>query len=288
MRIRNPRVAVSLAGNAVIVKRITLPGMSPDELRTSIYWEAKRCLPFDVADVNLDYQVLTPPAEAVVGERTLEVLLVAARRDRIAEYTDAVTRAGRIPVVVDVDVFALQNAYERGHGAAPGAAVVLLNAGAATTNLSVVQDGQPVYTRDVAIGGNAYTEALQQALDLGFGDAERLKAGTPVAGHTYRDAEAVLGAVTDDLVMEIARTLDLFRAANPGAGIRALVLSGGTSRVAGLARALESALHAPVAPLDPFQGMTVLEGRVSEEQRAALGPLAVVAAGLALRRVGDR
>lgn len=153
--IRNPRVAVSLAGNAVIVKRVTLPGMSPGELRTSIYWEAKRCVPFDVEDVNVDYQVLAPPAEAG-GERALDVLLVAAKKDRIAEYTDVVARAGRIPVVVDVDAFALQNAYERSHGSEPGSAVALLNAGAAAINLSVVQDGQPIYTRDVTIGGNAW------------------------------------------------------------------------------------------------------------------------------------
>lgn len=285
--IRNPRVAVSLAGNAVIIKRVALPGMRPDELRNSIYWEAKRCVPFDVEDVNVDYQVLAPPA-AAAGERALDVLLVAAKKDRIAEYTDAVTRAGRIPVVVDVDAFAVQNAYERSHGSEPGGAVVLLNAGAATTNLSVVQGGQPAYARDLAMGGNAYTEALQQALDLGFGDAELLKAGTPVAGRTHHDAEPVLRAVTDDLVMEVARTLDLFRAANPGSEIHTLVLSGGTSRVAGLAQALERTLDTPVAPLDPFLGMTALEGRVSEEQRAELGPLAVVAAGLALRRAGDR
>ncbi len=285
--IRNPRVAVSLAGNAVIVKRVTLPGMTPDELRTSIYWEAKRCVPFDVEDVNVDYQVLTPPAEAI-GERGLDVLLVAAKKDRIAEYTDAVTRAGRIPVVVDVDAFAVQNAYERSHGSEPGGAVVLLDAGAGATHLSVVQDGQPVYTRDVAIGGNAYTEALQQALGVGFGAAELLKAGTPAGGRMHHDAEPVLRAVTDDLVMEIARTLDLFRAAHPASEIRTLVLSGGTSRVAGLAPALEGAFDMPVAPLDPFRGMSVVEDRVSEEQRTELGPLAVVAAGLALRRVEDR
>ena len=285
--IRNPRVAVSLAGNAVIVKRVTLPAMSPGELRASIYWEAKRCLPFDVEEVNVDYQVLARSTEAA-GERGFDVLLVAARQDRIAQYTDVVAQAGRVPVVVDVDAFAVQNAYERSHGNGPGGALALVNAGAAATNLSVVQDGQPVYTRDVALGGNAYTAALQQALGLGFDDAELLKAGTPVAGRTYHDAEPVLRAVTDDLVREIARTLELSRAAGPASRIRTLVLSGGTSRVAGLAAALEGALDTPVVPLDPFRGMTALAGRVSEEQRVALGPLAVVAAGLALRRVADR
>ena len=284
--IRNPRVAVSLAGNAVIVKRVALPGMSPDELRTSIYWEAKRCVPFDVEDVNVDYQVLAPPVEAG-GEQALDVLLVAAKKDRIAACTDVVARAGRIPVVVDVDAFAVQNAYERSCGGAAGA-VALLNAGAAATNLIVVQDGQPVHARDVAIAGNAYTEALQQALGLGFDDAELLKTGTPVAGRTHHDAEPVLRAVTDDLVMEIGRTLDLFRTTNPDSPIRTLVLSGGTSRVAGLAAALEGAFDTPVAHLEPFRGMGAVEGRVGEAQTAELAPLAAVAAGLALRRVEDR
>ena len=285
--IRNPRVAVSLAGNAVIVKRVTLPAMRPDELRASIYWEARQCVPFDLDDVHLDYQVLPPPAGGG-AEAARDVLLVAAKKDRIAAYADVVTRAGRVPVVVDVDAFALQNAYERSHGGEQTGAVALLNAGAASINVNVVHDRQPVYTRDVPLGGGAYTEALQGELGLGFTDAELLKTGAPAGGKTWRDAEPVMRAVTDDLVTELARTLDLFRAAGPSNAIGGIVLSGGASRVAGLGAALAAAFDAPVRPLDPFREMTVEEGRVSEEQRRTLAPLAAVAAGLALRRVDDQ
>lgn len=284
--IRATRVAVSLAGNAVIVKRVTLPEMRPDEFGESIYWEAKQCVPFDVEDVHLDYQVLTPPADGA-GYRTRDVLIVAAKKDRIAEYADVVLRADRVPVVVDVDAFAVQNAYERSCGAGLGGVVALLNVGAALINLNVLDGGCPVFTRDVAMGGNAYTEALQTGLGLEFEDAEQLKAGAPAGGLTYGDAEPIVRAVTDRLVAEIGRTLDFFRAAAPVGKLRALVLSGGASRTKGLAAALAGDLGVEVAPLDPFREMTAGEG-VSGEQLAALAPVAAVAVGLALRRADDR
>lgn len=284
--IRATRVAVSLAGNAVIVKRVTLPEMRPDELGESIYWEAKQCVPFDVEDVHLDYQVLAPPADGA-GDRTRDVLIVAAKKDRVAEYADVVFRADRVPVVVDVDAFAVQNAYERSCGASRGGLVALLNAGAAAINLNVLDGGCPVFTRDVAIGGNAYTEALQTGLGLEFEDAERLKAGAPAGGLTYGDAEPIVRAVTDRLVMEVGKTLDFFRTAGGAGELRALVLSGGASRTDGLAAALAGDLGVEVAPLDPFREMTAGEG-VSGEQLAALAPVAAVAVGLALRRADDR
>ena len=169
-------VCASLSGNAVIVKKITLPVMTETELDESIYWEAEQYIPFDIQDVNLDYQIL----DAGTGPESrgsMDVLLVAAKREKIGDYTSVIAQAGRTPVVVDVDAFALQNAYEVNYGLEPGKVVVLLNAGASAINVNILQGDQSVFTRDISMGGNAYTEAVQKELDLPFDAAEQLKKG---------------------------------------------------------------------------------------------------------------
>src|SRR4051812_13205137 len=169
-------VAASLSGNAVIVKKISLPVMSEAELAESIYWEAEQYIPFDIQDVNLDYQIL----DAGTGpdsKGTMEVLLVAAKKEKIADYTGVISQAGRTPVLVDVDAFALQNAYEVNYGLNPGTVVVLLNAGASAININILSGDQSLFTRDISIGGNAYTEAVQKELNLPFEAAEQAKRG---------------------------------------------------------------------------------------------------------------
>src|SRR5499425_3936023 len=104
-------VCASLSGNAVIVKKITLPVMTESELGESIYWEAEQYIPFDIQDVNLDYQILDP-GTGPDSRGSLEVLLVAAKKEKIGDYTKVISQAGRAPMIVDVDAFALQNAYE--------------------------------------------------------------------------------------------------------------------------------------------------------------------------------
>ena len=134
-------LAASLSGNAVIVKKISLPIMSDAELAESIYWEAEQYIPFDIQDVNLDYQILDP-GTSPDGKGTMEVLLVAAKKEKIADYTGVIAQAGRLPVVVDVDAFALQNAYEVNYAPDPDVIVVLLNAGASAININILNGTQ--------------------------------------------------------------------------------------------------------------------------------------------------
>src|SRR6188508_3449361 len=172
-------VCASLSGNAVIVKKITLPVMTESELDESIYWEAEQYIPFDIQDVNLDYQILDtgggPDAKG-----TMDVLLVAAKKEKIADYTGVIAQAGRTPVIVDVDAFALQNAFEANYGLDPDRNIVLLNAGASAININILRGDRSVFTRDISMGGNEYTEALQKELGLPYEAAEQLKKGIPV------------------------------------------------------------------------------------------------------------
>jgi type IV pilus assembly protein PilM len=284
--IKTKDVAASLSGNAVIVKKITLPVMTESELAESIYWEAEQYIPFDIQDVNLDYQILDRGTEG--GKGTMDVLLVAAKKEKIADYTGVIAQAGRSAVVVDVDAFALQNAYEVNYGIEPGAVVVLLNAGASATNINILNGDQSVFTRDISLGGNAYTEALQKELNLPFDLADQLKRGIAVDGVTFDDARPVLRAVSENVMLEIQKTFDFFKATASSDRIDRIMLSGGASRAEGFNEMLSDRFDAPIEALDPFKRVTFDTKKFQVESAADVAPTAAVAVGLALRRVGDR
>jgi type IV pilus assembly protein PilM len=283
--IRTREVAASLSGNAVIVKKITLPAMTDAELAESIYWEAEQYIPFDIQDVNLDYQVLEAADNG--GKGTSDVLLVAAKKEKIADYTGVIAQAGRTAVVVDVDAFALQNAYEVNYGIEPGAVVVLLNAGAGATNINILSGEQSVFTRDVSIGGNAYTEALQRELNLPYEAADQLKRGLAVDGVSFDDARPVLRAVSENVMLEIQKTFDFFKATASSDRIDRIMISGGASRAEGFTEMLAERFGAPVEPFDPFKRIA-FDARKLGGEPSEIGPTAAVAVGLALRRAGDR
>jgi type IV pilus assembly protein PilM len=284
---KTKKVCASLSGNTVIVKKITLPVMTEAELRDSIYWEAEQYIPFDIQDVNLDYQILDP-GTGPDSRGSMEVLLVAAKKEKIGDYTSVITQAGRQPVVMDVDAFALQNAYEMNYGLEAGRIVVLLNAGASAININVLQGDQSVFTRDISIGGNAYTEAVQKELGLPFEVAEQLKKGVPVDGATFEDAEPVLRAVTENVLLEVQKTLEFFKAAASVDHIDQVVLSGGVSRIEDLRERLEERLQAPVEYFDPFKTVVWDARKLGGTDAADVSATAAVAVGLALRQVGDR
>src|SRR5678816_1486922 len=279
-------VCASLSGNAVIVKKITLPVMTENELAESIYWEAEQYIPLDIQDVNLDYQILDP-GTGPNSRGSMDVLLVAAKKEKISDYTNVISQAGRTPVIVDVDAFALQNAFELNYGLIPGQVVVLLNAGASAINVNILQGDQSVFTRDISMGGNAYTEAVQKDLDLPFDSAGQLKKGIPVDGATFEEAQPVLRAVTENVLLEIQKTFDFFKATASSDRIDRIMLSGGASRVDGFREMLQERFNAPVEEFDPFRAIAwdtkKLGGEAVEHASTA-----AVAVGLALRKVGDR
>src|SRR5689334_9134160 len=245
---KTKEVAASLSGNAVIVKKISLPVMTEAELAESIYWEAEQYIPFDIQDVNLDYQILNPGAAGDGG--TMEVLLVAAKKEKIADYTGVISQAGRVPVIVDVDAFALQNAYEVNYGLEADAVVVLLNAGASAININIITGDQSVFTRDISMGGNSYTESVQKELNLPFESAEQIKRGQPVEGVTFEEVQPILHAMTENVLLEIQKTFDFFKATASSDRIDRIVVSGGASRVDGFTTSLQERFNTAVESFD--------------------------------------
>ena len=175
-KIKTKDVATSVSGHSVIVKRVSMPLMTEEELYDRIQAEASQHIPFDIADVNLSHQLL----EAT--ENQMDVLLVAVKKDKILNHTNVLAQAGKTPVVVDIDAFALQNCFEVNYEPDPSQVVALLNVGASVMNINIMRGWTPLFTRDVSVGGNQYTDALQKELDLSFEDAEKLKMGGTLAG----------------------------------------------------------------------------------------------------------
>ena len=285
-KIKTSDVATSVSGNAVIVKKISLPQMSPEELAESIHWEAEQYIPFDIQDVNLDYQVVGQGSGSAAG--TMDVLLVAAKKEKIADYTGVISQAGRSPVIVDVDAFALQNAYEVNYGLDPSLVVALVNFGASAVNINILSGGQSLFTRDISIGGNAYTDALQRELNIPYETADALKRGLHVEGYSMELARPTIRAVTENVLLEIQKTFDFFRGTTGSDRIDRLVVSGGASRVDGFVDMLAERFDSHVELFDPFKKVSFDADKFGVMSAADVQATSAVAVGLALRKVGDR
>ncbi len=279
--IRNPNFGGSLSGHSVIIKKIQLPSMTDSELAESIQWEAEQYIPFDINDVNLDYVVLDSGA----GD-TMDVLLVAVKKDRIADYTSVIVQAGKDPVLVDVDVFALQNAFEANYSA-DGETAALVNIGASVMNINVLHRGTSIFWRDVAFGGNQYTEAIQRELNLPREDAERLKLGDQIGEHSLQQVMGVLNSVSEDLAAELQKTIDFFVATSSVDRLDRLVLAGGSAQVLNLDEVLKERFQVDVEIMNPFRNIRYSESDFDPEWINRHAPAMSVAVGLAVRTVGD-
>jgi type IV pilus assembly protein PilM len=286
LRIRNPQVATALYGHSVIVKRISLPTMSEAELAESIHWEAEQYIPFAIEDVNLDYQVLE--GSSLSGEGNLDVLLAAAKKDKINDYVSVITQAGLTPTAVDIASFALQGAFEANYEFEPHQVIALVDIGAAVTSITVLHGGTSVYWRDINIGGNQYTDSIQKELNLSAEQAEQLKRGEELEGITFERVLPILSSVNNDIAAEVQKTLDFFKQISTAdEPLDRLYLTGGATQVVHLKEALAERLGTQVEIQNPFRKMPPAGRDVTPEQINQMLPTASVAVGLALRRVGD-
>lgn len=279
--IKTNQIATSLSGHAVIVKKITLPAMPEEELDEQIHWEAEQYIPFDINDVNLYHEIITYDQ---TGQH-MDVLLVACKRDKIAQFTQVISQAGKQPMIVDVDAFALQNAYEVNYQPTPNQTVALLDIGASVMTINIVRGATSIFTRDISAGGNQYTDLLQKELNLTFEQAEALKRGAEVGSEiTIAHAEPAIRSVSEMLGLEIQRTLDFFRAtAVDSSQIDRMLIAGGSSKVAQLCEYLSDKFQMPVERFDAFRSIRFDQKRFDDEYLRELSPNMAVAVGLAVR-----
>ena len=286
-KVKQKKVALAISGNSVIVKKISLPEMTQEELEESVQWEAEQYIPFDINDVNIDVQLLDDVGE---DPGQMEVLLVAARKELVSEYQSLIHQAGLKPVVVDVDAFAVANMFEFNYGKVDES-VALVNVGAGNVTIHIVRNGVSMFTRDIGMGGRQFTEEIQRTLNISYEDAEIMKVGDPEQDERAivpEEIEQVLSSVGESLATEIQRSLDFYLSTAADRGLARVYLSGGAARTPGLARAISRQTGLPCEVADPFQRVQIDEREFKEGYLDDVAPQAAVVVGLAMRRQSDK
>jgi len=290
-KIKAREVATAVSGHSVIIKKITLPLMTDDELAESIQWEAEQYIPFSVNDVNLDTQIISRNEET--GQ--MEVLLVAAKKDVIQEYASVISEAGLKPLIVDVACFAIENSFEMNDEGLASDVVALVNIGASIVTINILNNGVSAFTRDINMGGNQFTEEIQKQLNVSYEEAEALKLGGNVSTSQStteavvpQEVGAILRSTSESLAIEIQRSIDFYLATATGLTLSKIVWSGGTAKVSSLKDALETTLNTKVELADPFRKLTFNPKEFDSDYLRDLGPISSVVAGLAMRRLGDK
>ncbi len=286
MKVKTKQVATSISGHSVIIRKITLPVMSQTELESSIQWEAEQYIPFDVSEVNLDFQIL---GEDPKDPSQMNVVLVAAKKDFVDDYSAVFTEAGLEPMVMDVDCFAVENMFDYNYGFVENEIIALIDLGATATSVNVMRGNTSVFTRDIQVGGNLLNDELQKRLGLSSENAEIAKLGdAEIADVDPESVNEVLGDAIENLVHEVQRSLDFFAANSSEDKISKVFLTGGLSSSERIIKALENRLGIVVTKVDPFRNLKINEKEFDRDYLDAIGPMFSVATGLAMRKVGDK
>ena len=285
--IKGREVATAISGHSVIIKKIKVPPMTPEELEEQIPWEAEHHIPFSKDDVEIDHQLVGN--DATGGQ--MELLLVAAKKEVVADYSMVIREAKLLPVVMDVAAFTIQNAFEANYTVVPEEAIAIINVGATLSNINIIAGGTSAFTRDVTVGGNAFTEEIQKRLNVSQEEAEAWKIGSSGEGVSEvvpQEVEAVIASVADGVAGKFQRSLDFYLASSSDATITKIYLCGGSAKVPALQKALEAKARASVEVMDPFRKIAIDERRFDIAFVNQHASEAAVAVGLSLRRPGDK
>jgi len=286
-KIRQKECALSVSGQSVIIRKITVPMMTEAELEEQIQWEAEQHIPFDIKDVHVDYQVLRRRAEA----SQMDLLLVAAKRDQIEEYAQLARTAKLKPMVCDIDAFTVQNLFEYSRTLPQNQTIALINIGASLSSLNIIANGVSAFTREIANGGNGITEEIQKQLNVPHDQAEAYKCGGSAsaddptrAGMVPQQVVQVIEAVSDTIAAEIQRSLDFFMATSGEGEIARIYVTGGSANLAALARAIERRARVSVETWSPVEKLTIEAKEVDPMLLQTRAAQLSVALGLSLRK----
>jgi type IV pilus assembly protein PilM len=297
LKLKNKSVVTSISGYSVIVKKISIQKRGEAELDASIQDEAEQYIPFDINDVNLDYEILSAPGEAEAEKKEegdkgdkglMDVMLVAAKKDIVEDYVSLLHLTGLTPVILDVDAFALQNAFELSAESISGC-YALVNVGAEELGINAIKNGVSIFTRDSSYGGYQINEAIMSKFDVSYEEAEKIKLGGTKIDHKDKGAlEEVFSSVISGWVNEIKRALDFLATTYPDETIEKIVISGGSCRIPGFQKYLELETEIPVLELNPFGNLQVNDKLFDPKYLTYMAPQAAIAVGLALRSIGDK
>jgi type IV pilus assembly protein PilM len=276
--VKSKPVVTAVGGRDVIIKKIQIERVKEQQARELMRWEAEQHVPFDMESVELDFQILDPFAEGL----EMSVLLVAAKRDLVEQKLRLLTDSGITPAAVDVDAFALHNAFEMNHPDAMRGVVGLINIGHEVTNVNILDEGVPILTRDLTVGTRRFREDLQRERGLSSDAADALLQGYDRSPHL----DAVIASRGEEIAIGIERAAAfLASSSRSGSQMRAVYTCGGGSRIPGLTEALANRLKIRVEQANPLANLKVRDGAFSELVTDEVAPLLMLPIGLALRQV---
>jgi len=281
LKIKNKQICTSISGHSVIIKKILMPLMDEATVENTIYEEAVHHIPYDIFDVNLDFQILGPSLEA---NDKMDVLLVAVKKDVISDYIGVIEEAGLQPAVVDVDTFALENMYEYNYEDATEEIATLVDIGSNITNINILKDGISNFNRDITVGSRQITEQLQKQLNLNYQTAEQLKLGVPVEGLKSEETGKLISDASFAYINEISKTIDFYHTSASGSQVEKIYLAGGGAKLSGIVNAVQEITNISTEIIDPFRNLVIPEKKFDLEYIRDIAPLAGVAVGLALRK----
>lgn len=286
--IKQQNVAISIGGYSVVVKKINVQTMSEEALQSTIHFEAEQYIPFDISDVNLDFQIL---GESENNPNQMSVLLVAAKKEMIADYVNVLEMANLNPCIVDVDSFALQNIYSAAYlkeGEESDEYVALIDVGAGKTSLNILKGKESLFMRDVSLGCSQVNRKIAAMADCSLEEAEEIKLDDESEKISADDLKDIVSNVVGDWCTEISRALDFFYSTYPEGRINRIILSGGGGNITDFRKLLALRTSTEVEIIDPFKSVYVNDDRFDKVYLEQMAPQSAICMGLATRKVDDK
>ncbi|MFZ1987163.1 MAG: type IV pilus assembly protein PilM [Desulfatitalea sp.] len=282
---KNRNVAISVGGYSVIVKKISVQSATEGQLQDTIHFEAEQYIPFDINDVNLDFQIL---GENENNPNQMNVLLVAAKKEMVNDYVNLAELAGLEPKIIDVDAFALQNVFELNYEPSTEENIALIDIGASKTSLNILKGENSVFMRDVSLGCGQINQKIASLVNCSSEEAEAIKFGEGSDKISAEDLSEIISSVVTDWCTEIRRALDFFYSTYPDDQIKRIILSGGGGNIHELRQLLAVETSAEVSTINPFQRFYLDSERFDTEYLEKIAPQASICMGLATRKVDDK
>jgi len=282
--IKENNVAVSIGGYSVIVKKISVQTMDEEKLQETIHFEAEQYIPFDISDVNLDFQIL---GENESNPGQMNVFLVAAKKEMVNDYINLVNLAGLNPCIVDVEAFALQNTFEANYDM-QNENTALIDIGASKTSLNILKGNSSLFMRDVSLGCGQINQKIMSLIECSFEEAEQLKYGDKPDRLTQEDLKGIVSSVVTDWCTEIRRALDFFYSTYPEDQIKRIILSGGGANIVEFRELLATEASAEVESINPFKNFEIDKKNFDDAFIKQIAPQAAISMGLAMRKVDDK
>lgn len=283
-KLKEQNVAISVGGYSVIVKKINVKTMTEDELHDTIHFEAEQYIPFDISDVNLDFQIL---GESEQNPNQMSVILVAAKKEMVSEYVSLIQMAGLNACIIDVDAFALQNIFEVNY-AQEEENVALIDIGASKTSLNLLKGNSSVFMRDVSLGCGQINEKISSFADCSLEEADEIKLSRQSDKVSVEDLKGIVSTVVTDWCSEIKRALDFFYSSYPEDQIKRIILSGGGANIIEFRKLLAEETATPVEIINPFENISVDNKSLDDSYLEQIAPQAAICMGIAIRKMGDK